>query len=276
MDNNEWSPKRRLELNVQRALTDKTLTLQNAIEGLTDPVDITNVVRGWLSNMTFHQFADDLASKLVAGVLNSGNKTWRQAARESSNGRVIYEALRKEMQGPVGMEVHAQFKRNAEIIKSMPMDIADQMTKYIGEESMKGRRASAIAEDLIAKFPDVTRKKAALIARTETSKTSTALTRARAESVGIPAYIWRTSEDGRVRDSHRHMDGVIVFWRNPPSPERLIGKKNPPAPYHAGNIYNCRCYPELMVNLDYVQWPAKVYYGGAITRMTRSQFEKIA
>jgi len=275
MDNNEWSPKRRLELNVQRSLTDKILTLQDAIEGLTDPFDITNVIHNWLSNMTFHYFADDLASKLVSGVLNSGNKTWRQAARESSNGRAIYEALRKEMQGPVGMEVHAQFKRNAEIIKSMPMNIADQMTKYIGEESMKGRRASAIAEDLIAKFPDVTRKKAALIARTETSKTSTVLTRARAESIGIPAYIWRSSEDGRVRDSHRHMDGVIVFWRDPPSPEELIGIKSTLGKYHAGNAPNCRCYPSPVINLDYVNFPCKVYRNNTITTMTRHKFESI-
>lgn len=212
---------------------------------------------------------------MVGGLLNAGEKTWRQAARESHNGRAIYEALRNELQGPIGGVVASQINRNAEIIKSLPLDVARQVTSYISDESIRGRRASAIVEDLQRKFPDMTRKKAALIARTETSKTSTALTRARAESVGIPSYVWRTSEDSRVRDSHEIMNGVIVFWRDPPSPERLLGKKNPPAPYHAGDIYNCRCYCQPVVNLDYVKWPCKVYVGGVITKMTRLQFERL-
>jgi phage putative head morphogenesis protein, SPP1 gp7 family len=247
-----------------------------SIEGLTDPFEITAAIRSWLHNMVFHQFADNISQKVVTGLLNSSEKTWRMAARESSNGRLIYEALRRELQGPVGVSVASQINRNAEIIKSMPLDLAKQLTNFISDESVKGRRSEDIADEILRKFPGMTRNKAALIARTETSKTSTALTQARCENLGLNWYRWRTSEDGHVRDSHKHMEGVLVKWSDPPSPERLIGAKNPPAPYHAGNIYNCRCYPEPVVNLDHVKWPAKVYYGGAITMMTRSQFEKIA
>lgn len=276
MDNNQWSPKRRLELQFQRSLANVGLSMQESIEGLTDPFEITNVIRSWLHNMAFHHFADNIAEKVVTGLLNAGEKTWRMAARENSNGRIIYEALRNELQGPVGGAFTFQINRNAGIIKSLPSDIAKQVTNYISEETVKGRRAEDIADDIQRKFSGITRNKAALIARTETSKTSTALTQARCENVGLNWYRWRTSEDGRVRDSHRHMEGVLVKWTDPPSPERLIGAKNPPAPYHAGDIYNCRCYPEPVVNLDYVKFPAKVYYGGAITMMTRSQFERIA
>lgn len=276
MDNNQWEPKRRIELQFQRSLTKIGLSMQESIEGLTDPFEITNVIKSWLHNMVFHHYAEKTAESLVSTLLKSSATTWRMTARENSNGRVIYEALRKELQGPVGESVAFQINRNAEIIKSLPLDIANLVTKYIDDESIKGRRAGDIANDILAKFPDMAKNKAALIARTETSKSSTALTQARCENVGLSWYRWRTSEDGRVRDSHRLMDGVLVKWTDPPSPERLEGLRNPPAPYHPGNIYNCRCYPEPVVNLDYLKWPVKVYHGGAITMMTRVQLERIA
>lgn len=276
MDNNQWEPKRRIEHQLQRSLSHVGESMLADIEGLTDPFEITTVIRSWLHNMVFHHYAEKTAESLVSTLLKSSATTWRMAARENSNGRVIYDALRKELQGPVGGVFALEINRNAEIIKSLPLDIARQVTKYISDESIKGRRAGDIADDILAKFTGMTRNKATLIARTEVSKTSTALTQARCENIGLDWYRWRTSEDGRVRDSHRLMEGVLVKWTDPPSPEKLEGKKNPPAPYHAGNIYNCRCYPEPVVNLDNVKWTAKVYRNGAITMMTRSQFEKIA
>ncbi|HWQ41312.1 MAG TPA: phage minor head protein [Desulfosporosinus sp.] len=276
MDDKLWEPKRRLELQFQKALSEIGNHMHESIDGMADPFDILATVKSLLKNMVFHRYADATAEKMVAGIFSAGKQTWRMAARENSNSRLIYEALRRELEGPVGGSVAFQIQRNAEIIKSFPLDIAKQMTDYISDETIKGRRSAAIAEDLILRFPDVTKNKAKLIARTEVSKTSTALTQARCESIGLDWYRWRSSEDGRVRDSHRLMDGVLVRWTDPPSPERLDGLKNPPAPYHAGNIYNCRCYPEPVVNLDYVKWPAKVFRNGAITMMTRSQFEQAA
>lgn len=276
MDRSQWQPRRRLELQYQKSLTHLGQSMLADIEHLTDPFEIANVIRGWLTNRLFQHFANETAQALVSGLFTTSAKTWREAAREQSNGRAIYDALRRELQGPIGAAVDFQIKRNAELIRSVPLDIANDIVKHIEAESMKGRRASAIAEDIFAKFPDVTRNKAKLIARTETSKTSTALTQARSESLGISGYIWRTSEDQRVRRSHDHMDGCIVFWRDPPAPEALIGVKSTLGKYHAGNAPNCRCYPQPVINLDYVSWPAKVYRVGEITRMTRVEFERIA
>ena len=70
------------------------------------------------------------------------------------------------------------------------------------------------------------------------------------------------------------MEGVLVCWNDPPSPEKLINEKFV-GYYHAGEIYNCRCYPQPIVKLNFVKWPAKVYYQGKIQRMSRKQFEEI-
>lgn len=157
---------------------------------------------------------------------------------------MIYEALRKELQGPIGGAVNYQIQRNAELIKSLPLDIAKQVNEHILTEAMKGTRSVNIAEQIKVFFPHESEAKANLIARTETSKTATALTQARCESVGVQWYIWRTSEDSRVRSSHKIMDGVLVNWNDPPSPEQLSGVGKPYGRYHAGDTFNCRCYAE--------------------------------
>ncbi|MGD8188560.1 phage minor head protein [Brevibacillus ginsengisoli] len=180
------------------------------------------------------------------------------------------------MRGPIGAAVRQQVARNAEIVKSLPIDVAKQVNEHVFREVMKGTRASEIAQQIKTYFPDASKAKANLIARTEVSKTSTALTQARCEFVGADWYIWCTSEDARVRDSHKLMDGVLVKWTDPPSPEKLDGEKRTFGHYHAGEIFNCRCYTEPVIDLDLISWPVKVYYGGRIQRMTRKQFDKIA
>lgn len=213
--------------------------------------------------------------KMVTGLFADGGKTWREAARANSKGKFIYDILKNELRGPIGSAVNFEIQRNAELIKSIPKDVSSDVTKYIAEEAFKGRRATDIAKDLQKDIPGMFESKAKLIARTEVSKTSTALTKARCENMRINWYRWRTCEDQRVRNSHEHMEGVLVSWSDPPSPEKLINKKFV-GYYHAGNIYNCRCYPEPVVTLDFIKWPCKVYYQGRIQTMTRIEFDKIA
>jgi SPP1 gp7 family putative phage head morphogenesis protein len=180
------------------------------------------------------------------------------------------------MQGPIGGTVHHQIRRNAVLIQSLPLDVARSVNEHILTESLKGTRASDIALQIKTLFNEKSAAKANLIARTETSKTSTNLMQARSQSMGVDWYVWRTSEDARVRDAHKIMDGVLVRWTDPPSPERLDGKNLSSVHYQAGDIFNCRCYPEPIIDLDLISWPALVYYRGSIQRMTRKQFETIA
>ncbi len=270
-----WKPKRRIESLYQKTLVQLMKKLQKNIVGLGNPSDILNQIRKFMNNSYLNEFADSASMKMVTHLFTDAGSTWREAARENSKGRIIYEALRKELKGPIGFAIKDQIQRNAEIIKSLPLDISREVTRHVLQESLKGRRASDIADDIEALFPLWSKAKAKLIARTEVSKTSTALTQARCEDLGLDWYNWRTSEDSRVRSSHKHMEGVLVKWSNPPSPEELIHAKSY-GHYHAGNIFNCRCYPEPVIALDAITWPHKVYFQGKIQTMSRKQFERIA
>lgn len=233
-----------------------------------------------ISSKAFNAFTNSIASRMITGLAFENAKDWRSAAREGMQGRVIYEALKEEMKGPVGYRVQSLIDDNARLIKSVSGTMANTIANQIKENAQSGVRASAYAKRLKEwnekEFGELTEARINLIARTETSKASTALTRARAENLGLNWYIWRTSEDFRVRSSHKHMDGVLINWNDPPSPEQLINIKSSLGSYHAGNAPNCRCYPEPIVNLNLVKFPAKVYTGGRIVTMTRVEFERLA
>jgi SPP1 gp7 family putative phage head morphogenesis protein len=109
------------------------------------------------------------------------------------------------------------------------------------------------------------------LARTEVAKADTAITRVRAESIGLNWYEWQTSEDARVRKSHAKMNHVLVNFDDPPAPEQLIGQKSE-GHYNAGNIYNCRCPALPVLSLNLLQWPHKVYSQGRISVMSKKQF----
>ena len=244
-------------------------------------IDISDLF-GWVDNIKeklnspeFNRYAESAASHMVTGLYVDNAKTWKQAAQQSMMGQNIYNMLRNELHGPVGFAVQNLVKENAQLITSFPLTVAEEVNDYITREAMKGRRHEAIAEELMTKFPKITENRINLIARTETSKASTALTQARSVDLGIYWYIWRTSKDARVRSSHQHMDRVLVNFNDPPSPEALIGVRSTLGHYHAGNCPNCRCYVEPIVKLELIRFPCEVYYQGQLAMMTLNKFKML-
>jgi len=212
-----------------------------------------------------------MATQVWRGVARS----WRSAASKSSRGRLIYQALKNELDTtPAFWQI---VEANAGYIKTMPLQIAERVTAKMAKGYAEGKRPEELLKQVLADAPHLTRSHARLIARTETSKASTALTRVRAEAAGLSWYVWRTSKDERVRSSHDHMDGVVVSWADPPSPEALDPRhtQRPYGEYHAGETFNCRCYPAPLLSYDDVSWPARVYYGGRLQRMTLAKFKAI-
>ena len=244
------------------------------IDKISNPRDILKAIKKFTMSKEFNDYADASAMKIVTHLFTDAGRTWRQAAQENSKGKEIYKALQKEMKGPIGSSIDKQVQRNASIIRTLPSDISKQVTEHIMSESMKGIRSEDIAEEIKKMFPHTSMAKAKLIARTETSKTSTALTKARSEGMGLNWYVWETSIDQRVRSSHAHMQDVLINFNDPPSPEKLIGAKFV-GYYDAGNIYNCRCYPAPVVDINYIKFPHKVYYNKQIVTMSKKQFKEI-
>jgi SPP1 gp7 family putative phage head morphogenesis protein len=224
----------------------------------------------------FRQAARQLAGRMVGEVAKQNAKTWRAAAMKSTRAREIYRALQAEIEsGNLGAVLETLADRNAELISSVPADIAERITKRAVELHQKGSRPAEIERDMRRWAPELSKSRIRCIARTELSRAETDLTRERSARIGIDWYQWETSEDQRVRPSHKNMDHVLVAWNDPPSPEALIGEKSTLGKYHAGCAPNCRCPALPLADVDEVRWPCRVYRSGSIVRMTRPQFLRV-
>ena len=249
--------------------------LKRELQHVTSPFFVADIMRRLARSPTFIRACDEIARTMATHLFVDGHKTWRQAAATGSKGRMIRTALQRELSSPrVAKNYEGIIARNAQLIRSMPLTLADRVAHKVAQGYEQGLRPEALLQDVLHEYPHMTLAHARLIARTETSKASTALTQVRAAEAGLEWYVWRTSEDARVRSAHAHMDGVLISWSDAPAPEELIGKPSE-GHYHAGNIYNCRCYPEPLIRFDQVSWPAKVYRNGKIERMGIKQFKRL-
>jgi len=200
-------------------------------------------------------------------------KSWRQAAQKSSHGRKIFELLKNETDNDKTFQ--SLLDRNVHYIKSAPIDMAERMVKHVSSAQIAGRRPEEIADELKKLFPHMTKAKAQLIARTESAKASSELVQSRAERLGFNWYIWSSVQDQRVRSSHKHMQGVLVNYNDPPDPEKLAGEKKSYGHYNAGEIFNCRCFASVVFDINEISWPHKVYYNNKIVMMTKAEFKRI-
>lgn len=184
-------------------------------------------------------WARSVARYMLADVARRNEKQWFENSKEMSR------ALRAELQqAPTGMLMSALQDQQVELITSLPKGAAQRVHALTEQALLDSRRASDITKDIL-NTGHVTEARARLIARTEVSRAQCNLTQARAMYAGSQGYIWRTSKDGDVRDTHRPMEGVYVPWDNPPKTDKSVD------PYHAGCGPNCRCWAEpVLPDLD--------------------------
>jgi len=212
------------------------------------------------------------ATKTVATMLYNVNKDnqklWNKLSAKMS------QELKKELsKAPAKTWMQKYMDDNVGLIKSIPIDAAKRVHKLIKENQYVGLRSTDLIDEIM-RIGSISENKAKMIARTETSRYSTALTQMRSESIGADWYVWKAVGDFRTRKGHKRMDGVIVSWNDPPSPEKLVDEKAY-GEYHAGETFNCRCYPEPILDVDDVNFPAKVYRSGRIQTMKKDEFTRL-
>lgn len=276
MKKDDWKTTRLLQdsfLDTLSKLTD--LFHYIAFSAGDDKEKYINDMRNFQNSEPFNSFVYSAVRRMVTPIAVQNMRTWRMAAKKATKNPSLYRMLMSEINQGLKSDIEIQIEENASLIKTLPTDVAKKVTKDISDMALKGMRASEIAKVIREQTDKHSRASAKLIARTEVSKTTTALTKARCDNLDLHWYVWRTMEDGdRVRKSHRIMEGVLVNWNEPPSPEALAGEKSV-GNYHAGNIWNCRCYPEPLIEIDDISWPHKVYTNGKIQIMGKMQFEQI-
>lgn len=263
-----WRPTRRAEQAYERDLLSMLLEFFREASTTAEEWVNTRLIGG---DEFLQKYSWQAAQRMVMGRLQDNTRTWRQGAKAAMRGDMLHGLLQQELSGQVGIRVRQLVASNSDLIRTLPHRVAGIFAQQLATRQQVGERSDP--QELLR---HVSRVEARRIARTETSKASTALTRARSEDLGAAWYVWRTSEDARVRWAHRKMAGVICRWMEPPAPERLVGEHSTAGSYNAGDIWNCRCYPEPLLRLEQIGWPHRVFLGGRVTVLRLTDFRRLA
>jgi SPP1 gp7 family putative phage head morphogenesis protein len=191
-----------------------------------------NLMNGYARTIT--PWARAQGMRMAGQVDERDKQYWQEYAKDMGT------ALREQiLTSPTGQVFRESVERQVGLITSLPIEAAQR----VQELSVRGVSSGMRAEEISARIMEtgeVTKSRANLIARTEVSRAQTEFHKARAVRLGSTQYVWRTIGDGRVRDSHREMEGTTHSWSNPPAPE---GKQK----YHPGCFPNCRCWAEAIL-----------------------------
>ena len=243
---------RRLELQIQKELL-KILKKSKVL------ILNEQKLKAWVNSTQFQEYTTSLASRIVNKLLGGYRRQYPQ----------LYRLISKERRATM---IQTQVLETASLIRSMPLNMAQEVSTQIANQHLKGVRATTLAAEILEKYPQLSKAKANLVARTEVARTNTMLLENDCHEVGIGWYIWRSTHDVRTRSSHNHMDGVVCSWSDPPNPEKLAKTSKDYGSYHPGCIFNCRCFPSPLVTADQIPSNLKVHLHGTIVRMSKKEF----
>lgn len=124
-------------------------------------------------------------------------------------------------------------KENVARITGMVEDQLGKIERIL--EDGDGHYASTLAKEIQRQCIDVSDSRAELIARDQVLSLNAQITTQRQLDVGITEFIWTTSGDERVRESHAELDGQKFSYDDPP-----VVDGEPALP---GEPILCRCIP---------------------------------
>lgn len=158
---------------------------------------------------------------------------------------------------------------NVNLISKLSEEAVTNVEGVVTRGLQGGARVEDMASDIVGDFgvgPKAERK-ARFIARDQIAKLNGQITRARQTELGVRRYIWRTSEDERVRPSHAVLEGLTCTWSDSTiiirydedgAADRIKRSSLVPPGFEGspGEDYQCRCYAEPVLD-DIVQLPAE-------------------
>lgn len=143
-------------------------------------------------------------------------------------------------------------EENVGLIKSIPQDTLSEMQNIVSQGFRTGKTVTSIVKDIQTTYGSK-KSSARLIARDQLGKLNSQLTRQQQVDAGVNEYIWSTSGDSRVRDSHQALNGKKFRWDDPPV---VTEPGKPVRRCHPGEDYQCRCVALPVFDISTIDIPA--------------------
>lgn len=182
----------------------------------------------------FTDKAGGLANALANGISRQSAVGLGQSLKDVSGGVTLKTDV---VSGAVADVVTASVKQNVALIKSIPREYFLEIEGATMRSIQTGRGMADLQPFLEKRF-DITKKRAALIARDQTSKATTAINQARMQGLGVKKFKWLHSYGGKEpRPLHKDvLNGNIYSFDDLPVIDERTGERGLP-----GQLINCRC-----------------------------------
>jgi len=130
--------------------------------------------------------------------------------------------------------------KNVSLITRIPTRLHEKVEGLVMNSLDKSDLNKTLASTIADQF-GIAEKHARLIARDQISKFYGAVNKSRQKELGVSKFIWRTVEDGRVREEHADLDGHEFSWDDLPTDDD--GEE-----IYPGSPIQCRCSAEPVLD----------------------------
>lgn len=178
--------------------------------------------------------AGGLAKAWAEGISRQSAVGLGQSLKDVSGGVTLKTDV---ISGAVTDVVKASIKQNVALIKSIPREYFLEIEGEVMRSIQTGR-GMADLQPFLEKRYGITKRRAALIARDQTSKATAAINRARMQGLGVKKFKWLHSMGGKEpRPLHKNvLNGNVYSFDDPPVIDERTGERGYP-----GALINCRC-----------------------------------
>jgi hypothetical protein len=137
-------------------------------------------------------------------------------------------------------------RTNYELLRGQMLSYIQGVNAATEQAITTGASVATLTKQIMALDEKITKGKTNFIARDQIGKLNGEITQRRMEAAGLTMYVWETTGDERVRDSHANIDEALCRWDDSSVYSDDGGKTwiDRPASWvqlHPGQDYQCRC-----------------------------------
>lgn len=144
---------------------------------------------------------------------------------------------------------------NYQLIRSNASNFINKINVIVEQAITSGTTVRDLQEQIQKATEGLSDSKCRLLARDQIGKLQGQISQAQMTEIGLEMYIWSTSGDERVRDSHQEMEGLLCRWDDATvysedGGKTWIDRPSGAIEMHPGQDIQCRCvalafFPEI-------------------------------